>query len=222
MPGNKKQKKGQHKSGKASNGGSSEKLAGLSGPSTGIFPPTMVTHVTWAATYTLAPPAASTSDVKVFRFSPYDPDFAFGGTASPGWLAASAIYGAYRPIHAKVFLSFTPQGNTARVFAVASDQSSLSTSADQISGQPFSWMRAIGTVGSPVVNHVISVPLYALFGITRERYMGEENFGASMASNGQVPFLHVGAYADSSSPPVVTLNIKIVFKVQLYQPLQRV
>lgn len=197
-----------------------ERITGLTPAGVGIFPLQMTTYCTWSSSYQLNP-AGSATDVKVIRLSPYDPDYAFGGTPAVGWTQASALYGAYRPISAQFQVDFTPVAGNARCFVVGSDQTTLGTNPDTISAQPYSWMKSVGAAGSPVVRHSFTVSNYKLLGIARERYMGEENFGAPMSSNGQVPYVHIGAYADGTTAGVITVSIRIVFKVQFYQPVAR-
>lgn len=166
---------------------------------------------------------ASTLSSTVFRAnSVHDPDFSGAGTTAAGYSQCAAVYLRFRVLAVKAILTVENTGSASTTMIVtANNLNTIGTSMTVAMAQRHVYSAPIGpTTGQGVHKHVVSFPIWKIFGAKPAQVKNEDDFTGTTASpipNNQV-FLHVG-FNQGGTASTVILNVRLEYDVEWSIPV---
>jgi len=177
---------------------------------------------------TVTEAAASTGGIYQFRLnSVYDPDYTGVGTTAMGYTAVSGLYSLFRVVRARVVarLSLNTTGQ-AVVGILPGLNSTLTATYHMLEAEPNASSRVVqGNVGGA---HAIAefntvYQLSKICGVTNSQYMDDFDFAHPSAGNPlKSVYLNVFMAGNSGAAQTMIYNVRIIYEVELSQPLQNV
>lgn len=167
--------------------------------------------------------AASTLSSTVFRAnSVHDPDFSGAGTTAAGYSTCAAVYLRFRVLAVKAIITVENTGVASTTMIVtANNLNTIGTSMTVAMAQRHVYSAPIGpTTGNGIKKHVVSFPIWKVYGARPKQVLDEDDFTGTTASpipNNQV-FLHVGFNTGSTASSAI-LNVRLEYDVEWSIPV---
>jgi hypothetical protein len=191
-----------------------------------VAPATNRVFLAYVSGPVLTEAAAATGTYYTYRLnSIYDPDFTGVGTTAIGYSNFSTMYGLYRVRSVRVIARFclTTTG-VATVGLIAGLNSTYGSNLFLWEAQPNTVSKLIqGNVGGArsVAEFDVTYNLPRICGLTPSQYFNETDFTHLVGSN-PVKSVYLSAFmrGNSGSAQTVTPVIRLIYEVEMSQPLQ--
>ncbi len=175
---------------------------------------------------TMTEPAASTGYIQQFRLnSLYDPDYTGVGSAAIGYASLTSMYSLFRVVRARAIVRFAMStSGTASVGMLPGLNPTVTSTFNYLEAEPNSVSAMIqGNTGGghsiATFNRVFDLP--KVCGVTPTQYNTDFDFAHSTGSNpGKSVYLTVFLAGNSGTAQAVIVNVRLVFEVEVSQPLQ--
>jgi len=155
----------------------------------------------------------------------YDPDFTSTGNVCTGYGEMGFIWGRYRVLGVRVVVNLVNTSGGTQLAGITAGMNSVMTSTVRTWPiQPNTHCKVTkGSTGGPygAAHFDKTFQLHKLCGISKAQYKIEENYAGIFGSNpANNIFLATWIIGESGSVETALVDIRLFYKVQLYQPLQ--
>jgi len=189
------------------------------------FPDKMITNLFYVEEIDFG--SAAASNYYQFRLnSVFDPDVTSTGHQPYGHDQLAGIYNYYRVIECTFKIVYSSASSDVPVLCVTCPLygSDVYSSASQIRllAETQNAMSSTAQYRSNVVTHSGRIPVWTISGMSKQEYMSNPNTSAALGTNNPtIPMtLNLGMVSsDSTTPSRMTASVQLVYKVEVYHPL---
>ncbi len=189
------------------------------------YPAVNKSYLAFAQVRTLTEGGAGAGTYYQYRLnSIYDPDFSGAGSTAVGYTQMSNLFGSYRVTRTRIKLRFSSLSSGVQTVGfVAGLNTTFIASYEKIAAEPNTWARMLTNTSGPnsmaELDCVLDLP--KLCGITRRQYIDENDYSATFGNNpARNLYLSLYTYGSSASAQSVAVDVRLVFEVEFFQPLQ--